>query len=63
MDELIAKTESENIEFKKSVGEWKEIVETVSAFSNTSGGKILVGISNSGKVIGVKENGDGGNFS
>jgi len=54
MNEIIAKKESENIEFKKSVGEWKEIVETVSAFSNTSGGKILVGISNSGKIIGVK---------
>jgi len=54
MNEFIAKKESENTEFKKSVGEWKEIVETVSAFSNTSGGKILVGMSNSGKVIGVK---------
>jgi ATP-dependent DNA helicase RecG len=46
--------ESETLEFKKSVGEWKEIVETVSAFSNTSGGKIVVGASNSGKILGTR---------
>jgi ATP-dependent DNA helicase RecG len=54
MNEIITNKESKNIEFKKSVGEWKEIVETVSAFSNTRGGEILVGMLNSGKVIGVK---------
>jgi len=46
--------ESENLEFKKSVGEWREIVETVSAFSNTSGGKIVVGESNSGIILGIR---------
>jgi len=46
--------ESENLEFKKSVGEWKAIVETVSAFSNTNGGKIVVGASNSGKILGIR---------
>lgn len=54
MNEFIAKKESENIEFKKSVGEWKEIVETVSAFSNTNGGKIIIGVSNSGNPIGIR---------
>ena len=51
--ELIAKGESETLEFKKSLSEWKEIVETVSAFSNTKGGTIVVGISNNGKIHGV----------
>ena len=46
--------ESINLEFKKSVGEWKEIVETVSAFSNTNGGKIVVGASNSGIILGIR---------
>lgn len=45
--------EKENIEFKKSVGEWKEIVETVCAFANTEGGKIYVGVLPSGKIIGI----------
>ena len=48
------KKESETLEFKKSVGEWKEIVETVSAFSNTGGGEILVGINNNGEVKGIE---------
>jgi ATP-dependent DNA helicase RecG len=54
MNDFISKRENQSAEFKKSVGEWKEIVETISAFSNTRGGEILVGMLNSGKVIGVK---------
>ncbi len=51
---LICKTESEIIEFKESTGEWKEIIETISAFSNTEGGKIIIGISKSGKLLCVE---------
>jgi ATP-dependent DNA helicase RecG len=50
---LISKAESEIVEFKKSTGEWKEIIETLSAFSNTEGGKIVIGVSKSGKLFGV----------
>ena len=32
---LIKQGESETLEFKKSTGEWKETIETISAFSNT----------------------------
>ena len=53
LKELIAKGESETQEFKKSLSEWKEIVETVSAFSNTKGGTTVVGIGDDGKVHGV----------
>ena len=45
--------ESEITEFKKSTGEWKEIIKTVSAFANTGGGKIFIGVSKSGKLAGV----------
>ena len=51
---LKSKNESETLEFKKSIGEWKDIIETASAFSNTRGGEILVGINNSGEVNGVE---------
>lgn len=51
--------ESQNLEFKKSLAERKEILETISAFSNTKGGKILVGIEENKdgsvkEVVGVK---------
>lgn len=50
---LIKQGESETLEFKASVGESKEIIETISAFSNTKGGKIIIGVSKSGKLPGV----------
>jgi len=42
--ELIKKCESQKIEFKKSLAERKEILKTISAFANSKGGKIFVGI-------------------
>ena len=48
---LIKKGESELVEFKKSFD--NEAIETISAFSNTVGGKILVGVSDSGNIIGI----------
>ena len=36
--------ESQTLEFKKSLAEINEILETISAFANTKGGKILVGV-------------------
>jgi ATP-dependent DNA helicase RecG len=45
--------EDERTEFKSSLAERKEILETVSAFSNTHGGTVYIGIDPSGKVLGV----------
>ncbi len=50
---LIKSGESETVEFKKSTGEWKEIIETISAFANTRGGIILVGVDNKGNLPSV----------
>lgn len=36
--------ESQTLEFKKSLAERREILETISAFSNAKGGEIIVGI-------------------
>ena len=36
---IIKSGESETVEFKKSTGEWKEIIETISAFANKKGGR------------------------
>jgi len=46
--------ESEEMEFKLSLTEWRDIVETVSAFSNTKGGMIKIGVTDDGEIIGTK---------
>lgn len=46
--------ENDNIELKSSLSLINEIIETVSAFANTKGGKILVGVDNAGRIIGVQ---------
>jgi len=51
--ELIRKGEGETIEFKRSLAELREIVETICAFSNTRGGIVLVGVNDKGEVVGV----------
>lgn len=51
---FIGTSESTTIEWKQSLAEIKEIIETVAAFANTEGGRIFIGVSNSGKAIGVQ---------
>ncbi|OYT54016.1 MAG: hypothetical protein B6U72_03870 [Candidatus Altiarchaeales archaeon ex4484_2] len=51
--------ESQTIEFKKSLAERKEILETISAFANSKGGQIFIGIDENKdgsmkEVVGVK---------
>ncbi len=43
-----------SFEFKSSLADINEIVEDVSAFANSKGWKIIIGISNSGKVLGIE---------
>lgn len=52
-EKIISQGESETLEFKRSTGEWKEIINTISAFSNTKGGTILIGINSVGEIKGV----------
>lgn len=54
IETLIKQGESETLEFKKTTSEWKEIIKTVSAFSNTKDGIILVGVNNNGIVQYIK---------
>src|SRR5437773_2078765 len=46
--------ESERVENKRSLGEWKEIVETVAAFATASGGCIRIGVDPNGARAGVQ---------
>ena len=46
--------ESETVEWKQSLGEWKEIVETCAAFATSQGGVIFIGVSPKGEGVGVQ---------
>ena len=50
---LINGGESQSLEFKESLRLKDEIGETVSAFSNSDGGTIIVGVSDDGGILGV----------
>ena len=49
--DLIANGENERMEFKESFR--KEVIETVVAFSNTKGGRIVIGVDDKKRVVGV----------
>jgi ATP-dependent DNA helicase RecG len=53
LQRLLRQGEGETVEFKRSLGELREIVETVGAFANAHGGRILIGIDRDGHVVGV----------
>lgn len=48
---IISQGESETIEFKKNFN--RQTIETLVAFANTKGGKVLLGVSDNGKIIGI----------
>ena len=55
-EELIAvaaQGEGETVEFKRSVAELDKVVETVSAFANTHGGVVLIGVRPDGQIEGT----------
>ena len=47
-------SESETVEWKRSFGEWKEIVITAAAMSSLRGGHIYIGVEPSGEICGVQ---------
>ncbi len=52
LKEMIQKGESETVEFKKSTALLSAICETLCGFLNGKGGKVLIGVSSEGKVVG-----------
>ena len=51
--EMMAAGESETVEFKPSLSQIDKIMESVSAFSNSAGGTIAIGVGDSGKILGI----------
>lgn len=52
--QLIAKGESETLDFKKTISSASKIAKTMSAFSNHKGGTLLVGVNDNGTISGVR---------
>jgi ATP-dependent DNA helicase RecG len=51
---LVSDGESERVEFKRSLGEWKEIVVAVAAMASLHGDQICIGAEPTGRVCGVE---------
>jgi ATP-dependent DNA helicase RecG len=49
---FLRRGESDTVEFKKGFD--RETIETLSAFANTRGGRVFVGVSDSGRVSGIE---------
>lgn len=49
---LIAKGESETLEFKTSTAQLKSVCETLCGYLNANGGTVLIGVRNNGEIIG-----------
>lgn len=52
--QLIAGGESQTLDFKFEVSDFRKIARTLVAFANTDGGRLLVGIKDNGAVAGVR---------
>lgn len=51
---LINSGEGENLDFKFEISDAKKIARTFSAFANTTGGILLIGVKDNGKITGIQ---------
>jgi predicted HTH transcriptional regulator len=56
--QLIAKGESDTLDFKKTISSASKIAKTLSAFSNHKGGRLLVGVNDNKTISGVRDEDD-----
>ncbi|MDY6801541.1 MAG: ATP-binding protein [Bacteroidota bacterium] len=52
--DLIRQGEHQQLDFKHSISDSKKIARSLAAFSNTDGGRLLVGVRDNGSVAGIK---------
>ena len=51
---LIAQGEGQQLDFKFEVSDSKKIARTLSAFANTDGGRLLIGVKDNGNIAGIR---------
>lgn len=52
--QLIAEGEHQQQDFKYEISDVRKIARTLSAFANTDGGRLLIGVKDNGKISGVR---------
>jgi predicted HTH transcriptional regulator len=53
LQQLIAQGEHQSLDFKFRIDDQKKIARTLSAFANTDGGILLIGVKDNGKITGI----------
>jgi len=56
MINLIKKGENKKLELKKQLPSSETIAKTIIAFSNTAGGKLIIGVIDKREIVGINEN-------
>jgi hypothetical protein len=51
---LISEGEHQQLDFKFEINDARKIARTLSAFSNTDGGRLLIGVKDNGRISGVR---------
>jgi hypothetical protein len=51
---LIAQGEHGQLDFKYAISDSKKVVRSITAFANTNGGRLLIGVKDNGNIVGVK---------
>lgn len=54
LKELIYKGENQQLDFKYCVSDSRKIARTLSAFANTDGGRLLIGVRDNGSIAGIE---------
>ncbi|MCX6255799.1 MAG: ATP-binding protein [Bacteroidia bacterium] len=54
LKQLIAEGENQQLDFKYCVSDSRKIARTLSAFANSDGGRILIGVRDNGSIAGIK---------
>ena len=54
LKELIAGGENQQVDFKYCVSDSRKIARTLSAFANSAGGRLLIGVRDNGSIAGIR---------
>ena len=54
LKKLISKGENQKLDFKYCISDSRKIARTLSAFANSDGGRLLIGVRDNGSIAGIQ---------